>query len=144
MTGNRAVAFMFIPLGIVLALFTVGYAAMSRYIENAGAFYAYVSRASAGSLVSGLRSSRSSPTTACRSGSTASSGSRWAALWQATSAWTSWWFWCLVAGVVIALLGVLQIDLNAKVLAVMLGLEVLIVALFDFAIPAIPVRRGSR
>ena len=55
-----------------------------------------------------------------------------------------WWFWCLVAGVVIALLGVLQIDLNAKVLAVMLGLEVLIVALFDFAILAIRVRRGSR
>src|SRR3954454_22733577 len=43
-TGNRAVAFMFISLGIVLALFTVGYAAMSRYIENAGAFYAYVSK----------------------------------------------------------------------------------------------------
>jgi len=43
-TGNRAVAFMFIPLGIVLALFTVGYAAMSRYIENAGAYYAYVSK----------------------------------------------------------------------------------------------------
>src|SRR5829696_9056497 len=43
-TGNRAVAFMFIPLGIVLSLFTVGYAAMSRYIENAGAFYAYVSK----------------------------------------------------------------------------------------------------
>ena len=30
-TGNRAVAFMFIPLGIVLALFTVGYAAMLRF-----------------------------------------------------------------------------------------------------------------
>src|SRR3712207_6846903 len=45
-----------------------------------------------------------------------------------------WWFWCLVAGVIIALLGVLQIDLNARVLAVMLGLEVLIVALFDIAI----------
>lgn len=30
--------------GIVLLLFAVGYAAMSRYIKNAGGFYAYVSR----------------------------------------------------------------------------------------------------
>src|ERR687897_2530612 len=43
-TGNRGVPFMFIPLGIILALFAVGYAAMSRYIENTGAFYAYVSK----------------------------------------------------------------------------------------------------
>jgi len=43
-TGNRAVPFFFIPLGIVLALFVVGYAAMSRHVANAGAFYAYVAR----------------------------------------------------------------------------------------------------
>ena len=43
-TGNRGVAFMFIPLGIVLGLFAVGYAAMSRHVANAGAFYAYVAR----------------------------------------------------------------------------------------------------
>ena len=35
---------MFIPLGIVLGLFAVGYAAMSRHVANAGAFYAYVAR----------------------------------------------------------------------------------------------------
>ena len=43
-TGNRGVAFMFIPLGIMLGLFAVGYAAMSRHVANAGAFYAYVAR----------------------------------------------------------------------------------------------------
>src|SRR3954447_20008837 len=43
-TGNKGVPFMFIPLGIVLALFAVGYAAMSRHVANAGAFYAYVAR----------------------------------------------------------------------------------------------------
>jgi amino acid transporter len=47
-----------------------------------------------------------------------------------------------VAGVIIALLGVLQIDLNARVLAIMLGLEVLIVALFDFVILADPGPQG--
>ena len=43
-TGNRAVPFMFIPLGIVLVLFAVGYAAMSRYVANAGAFYSYIAQ----------------------------------------------------------------------------------------------------
>src|SRR6476620_10080234 len=43
-TGNRGIPFLFIPLGIILALFAVGYAAMSRYVANAGAFYAYVAR----------------------------------------------------------------------------------------------------
>src|SRR5918998_4339591 len=43
-TGNQAVPFMFIPLGIILALFAVGYAAMSRHVANAGAFYSYVAR----------------------------------------------------------------------------------------------------
>ena len=42
--GNMGVPFMFIPLGIMLALFAVGYAAMSRHVTNAGAFYAYVAR----------------------------------------------------------------------------------------------------
>ena len=36
-TGNKGVPFMYIPLGIMLALFAVGYAAMSRYVTNAGA-----------------------------------------------------------------------------------------------------------
>src|SRR3954470_3766389 len=43
-TGNKGVAFMFIPLGIILALFTVGYAAMSRHVANAGAFYSYIAK----------------------------------------------------------------------------------------------------
>src|SRR5687768_3372224 len=43
-TGNKGVPFMFIPLGIMLALFAVGYAAMSRHVANAGAFYSYVAQ----------------------------------------------------------------------------------------------------
>ena len=42
----------------------------------------------------------------------------------------------------IGVLGVLQIDLNARVLAVLLILEVVIVALFDFAILADPGPEG--
>jgi amino acid transporter len=53
-----------------------------------------------------------------------------------------WYWWCLFAGAIIAVLGVLRIDLNARVLAVLLCLEVLVVALFDFAILADPGPQG--
>jgi amino acid transporter len=142
-TGNRAVAFMFIPLGIVLALFTVGYAAMSRYIENAGAFYAYVSKGLG--RVSGIGAAFVA-LIAYNSMQIGIYGLFGVAMGGFMAGYLGvdlpWWLWCLVAGGVIALLGVLQIDLNAKVLAVMLGLEVLIVALFDFAILADPGPQG--
>jgi amino acid transporter len=142
-TGNRAVAFMFIPLGIVLALFTVGYAAMSRYIENAGAFYAYVSKGLG--RVSGIGAAFVA-LIAYNSMQIGIYGLFGVAMGGFMGGYLGvdlpWWFWCLVAGVIIALLGVLQIDLNARVLAVMLGLEVLIVALFDFAIFADPGPQG--
>src|ERR687894_88710 len=142
-TGNRAVAFMFIPLGIVLALFTVGYAAMSRYIENAGAFYAYVSKGLG--RVPGIGTAFVA-LIAYNSMQIGIYGLFGVAMGGFMAGYLGvdlpWWFWCLVAGGVIALLGVLQIDLNAKVLAVMLGLEVLIVALFDFAILADPGPQG--
>src|ERR1700741_3445928 len=35
---------LFVILGAVLALFSVGYAEMSRHVHNAGAFYAYIAR----------------------------------------------------------------------------------------------------
>ena len=34
----------YVVLAVALAIFAVGYAAMSRFITNAGAFYAYVSQ----------------------------------------------------------------------------------------------------
>lgn len=35
---------LFVALGVILILFSVGYAEMSRHVHNAGAFYAYISR----------------------------------------------------------------------------------------------------
>jgi len=37
-TGIAGVPLSFLLLGVALALFVVGYAAMSRYVANAGAF----------------------------------------------------------------------------------------------------------
>lgn len=142
-TGNQAIPFMFIPLGIVLALFATGYALMSHYITNAGAFYAYVSQgigkvAGVGTAFLALFSYN-----AMQIGIYGLFGVAMGAFaadnlsleWQ-------WYTWCFIALGVIAVLGLLQVDLNAKVLAIFLTLEILVVAVFDFAILGDPGPEG--
>ena len=41
-TGITALALAYIIIAVALALFAVGYAAMSRFVANAGAFYSYL------------------------------------------------------------------------------------------------------
>ena len=142
-TGNAGVPFMFIPLGIVLALFAVGYAAMSRHVANAGAFYAYVARGLGKVQAVGAAFVALVAYNAMQIGIYGLFGVAMGAFMADKVGITlDWWWWCLIGGAIIGVLGVLQIDFNARVLAVLLILEVLIVALFDFAILADPGPEG--
>jgi len=142
-TGNKGVPFMFIPLGIVLALFAVGYAAMSRHVTNAGAFYAYVARGLGKVQAVGAAFVALIAYNAMQIGIYGLFGVAMGAFMSDKIGITlDWWWWCLIGGAVIGVLGVLQIDLNARVLAVLLILEVVVVALFDFAILADPGPEG--
>ncbi len=142
-TGNQAVPFMFIPLGIMLGLFAVGYAAMSRHVTNAGAFYSYVSQGlgkvpGVGAAFVALIAYNAMQIGIYGLFGVALGGFMAVNLGIALP----WWAWCLIGGIVIAALGVLQIDLNARVLAVALILEVIVVLLFDFAVLADPGPQG--
>jgi amino acid transporter len=142
-TGNQGVPFMFIPLGITLALFAVGYAAMSRHVANAGAFYAYVARGLGKVQAVGAAFIALIAYNAMQIGIYGLFGVAMGAFMaDKVGINLEWYWWCLIGGGIIGLLGVLQIDLNARVLAVLLILEVLIVALFDFAILADPGPEG--
>lgn len=131
-TGNIGVPLSFPVLGVALALFTVGYAAMSRYVHNPGAFYAYISQglgrvwgvaASAVALVS---------YNAIQIGLYGLFGASLAAFagahWHST---VPWWAWALAAWATVGLLGQLNVDLSAKVVGVVLAAEVVAVVLFD-------------
>lgn len=142
-TGNRGVPFLFIPLGIMLGLFAVGYAAMSRHVANAGAFYAYVAHGLGKVQAVGAAFVALIAYNSMQIGIYGLFGVATGAFMSAQLGINlAWWVWCLIGGAVIALLGVLQIDLNARVLAVILCLEVLIVVMFDFAILADPGPQG--
>src|SRR5579859_2210363 len=43
-TGLTAIPAAFLVIALILALFAVGYVAMTRHITNAGAFYAFIAR----------------------------------------------------------------------------------------------------
>jgi len=131
-TGVSGVPLSFLLLAIALGLFAVGYAAMSRFVANAGAFYSY--------LAHGL-----GPTWAVAGAFTALLsynaiqislyGLFGAALGDLVDSMTGlslpWWVWGVAALIVVGLLGMRRVDLNANVLAVLLVLECVAVALYD-------------
>src|SRR5712691_3100396 len=43
-TGLTGIPAAFLVIAVILALFATGYVAMTRYITNSGAFYAFISR----------------------------------------------------------------------------------------------------
>ncbi|HEU4656561.1 MAG TPA: APC family permease [Capillimicrobium sp.] len=138
-TGNKGLPIIFLPLALVLGLFAVGYAAMSRHVADAGAFYTYVTRglgrvAGVGTAFGALMAYN-----AMQLGIYGLFGVATASFMSDKIGITmDWYWWCLIGGAIIAVLGVLQVDLNAKVLAVLLILEIAVVAIFDFAILADP------
>jgi amino acid transporter len=138
-TGNQGLPFLFIPLGIILGVFAIGYAAMSHHVADAGAFYTYIARGLG--KVAGVSGAFVALVAynAMQLGIYGLFGVATAAFMADNLSITmEWYWWCLIGGAIIAVLGFLRIDLNAKVLGVALLLEVIIIAIFDFAILADP------
>ena len=125
---NLAVPLSFILLALVLALFTVGYMAMSRHVPHAATFYAYLSRGvgRVGGVTGGLVA-----LLAYNSIQICLYGLLGATFQQYIGG--VWWVWSLIIWAVIGLLGVLHVSINAVVLASLLISEVAMIALFDAA-----------
>ncbi len=139
-TGNVGVPLSFLVLAAALGLFAVGYAAMSRHVANAGAFYSYLAQGLGRTwAVSGAFTALIAYN-AIQIGLYGLFGAGFADFASASLGIDlPWWVWSLVALALVGLLGVLRVDLNAGVLAVLLVLEVVAVVLYDigaFAQPA--------
>ncbi|MFT4219464.1 MAG: APC family permease [Microbacterium sp.] len=133
--GGIGAAGAMLACGIVLILFATGFTAMSRYVRNAGAFYAYAAR--------GL-------------GRPAGIGTAFVTIFAyvvlsisfygfigffgqltASSVFgidVSWVVWSLLAAALVGLLGYRKIDVGAKVLAVLLTAEVAILVVLAVAV----------
>jgi len=142
-TGNRGIAFLFIPLGVILVIFTAGYAAMSHHMTSAGAFYAYVAQGLGKVAGVGTAFVALIAYNAMQIGIYGLFGVAFGAFMRnKLGIDLSWWAWCFIAWALIGVLGVLQVDLNARVLAVLLVCETAIVLLFDGSVLASPGPQG--
>jgi amino acid transporter len=131
-TGNVGVPLSFLVLSVALALFAVGYAAMSRHVSNAGAFYSYLAKGLgrswgvAGAFVALVAYN------AIQIGLFGLFGAGFADFAATVLGIDLPWFvWAYAALALVGILGVLRVDLNAKVLAVLLILEIVAVTLYD-------------
>ncbi|UNO42958.1 APC family permease [Streptomyces sp. MST-110588] len=134
---------LFVILGVVMALFSVGYAEMSRHVHNAGAFYAYIARGLGGTAGAGASFVALAAYNALQVGIYGIFGFEVAGLLDRHFHLSvAWWVPALLAVVVTGTLGALKIDLNAKVLGVLLVIEVALILVFDIAFAADPGPQG--
>ncbi len=124
-TGNVGTPLCYPILAVALALFSVGYAAMSRYVQSAGGFYPYAAQGLgpawgvAASFVAVLSYSAVQIGLVGLFGVVARD---FAGRYLGLS--LTWWAWSAVGLGVVAVFGVRKVDLNARVLLVLLACEV--------------------
>lgn len=139
-THVLGVPFGFVVLAAALAVFAIGYAAMSRFVTTAGAFYAYIAQGIGRAAGIGASVLAVIAYNAMQIGIWGMFGFQVASLVQSkTGVEIPWWVYVLAGIVVVAVMGVNRVDLSAKVLGVLVALEFLVVIVFDvvaFANPA--------
>ncbi|WP_369201650.1 APC family permease [Streptomyces sp. PU-14G] len=141
--GVVGLPLLFVILGVIMALFGIGYAEMSRHVHNAGAFYAYIARGLGGLAGAGASYVALVAYSALQVGVYGIFGFEVAGLLEKFfGVGVAWWIPALVALVVTGVLGARKIDLNAKVVGVVLICEVLLVLVIDVAYAADPGPQG--
>ena len=131
-TGSLGVPLGFLLIAVILTVFAVGYTAMGRFITNAGAFYAYIAQGLGRPLGVGASLIALVSYNAMQVGIYGLFGFQLSMFLEAKFGFASpWWIWILLCIVVVGVLGVNRVDLSAKVLGVLVGLEFLVVIVFD-------------
>ncbi|QTX05374.1 APC family permease [Agromyces archimandritae] len=130
----------FIVLAAALAVFAIGYAAMSRFVTNAGAFYAYVARGLGRPTGVGASVVALIAYNMMQIGIWGMFGFQVSTfIAEKTGADIPWWVGVLVGILIVGWMGVNRVDLSAKVLGVLVAAEFIVVIVFDivaFAQPA--------
>jgi amino acid transporter len=138
-TGLLGLPIAFLLVGVLLAVFGVGYVAMSRHVANAGAFYAYIAAGLSRPIGVGAAWVALAAYNLLQVGLYGVIGAAASPLleqWFGIS--LSWWVVALTAWAIVGILGLQQVDINGKVLAVLLCAEVAVIAVFSIASLANP------
>ena len=141
--GVQGLPVAYVVMPVLLAIFAIGYVAMSRHITNAGAFYTYVTHGLGRPLGVGAAWMSLLAYNGLQVGLYGVIGAAAAGpLEQFFGITTEWWVIALVVWAIVGILGLLRVDVNGKVLAVLLSAEVIIVLIYDFAYLTQPSEAG--
>lgn len=131
-TGHTALAPAMLTVAAVLALFTVGYVAMSRRMTNVAGFHAYIARGLGRPVGVGAAWVCLITRNVLQLGLYGLVGAAGAPLlvrWFGVA--PAWWLMALAAWALVAVLGVLRVDVTGVTLAVLLLAEVAVLLVFD-------------
>ena len=135
--GGIGSACMFLFVGVLLVIFAAGFTAMSRFVPNSGAFFSYITLGLGRPLGLGIAVVA---TFGYALGTIGTYGAFAVFASQATSALvgidTSWQLWAFIAMVIAGVLGLLNVDLNLRVLGTMLIGELLVLTVLSMCIIA--------
>ncbi|HEX4721073.1 MAG TPA: APC family permease [Pseudonocardiaceae bacterium] len=138
-SGITGLPLAFVLLGVVLLLFCVGYNAMSRRISNAGAFYAYIAQGLSRPIGVAAAWIAMSAYNLLQVGLYGIFGDVGAPLFKQ---WFGidlpWWGWGLITWGVVAILGLVQVELNGSVLGVLMVAEILVILVYFVAFVSHP------
>jgi amino acid transporter len=133
-TGLIGIPLAFLAVGVVVALFSVGYVAMARHVSNAGAFYAFVARGlgrPVGVAAAWVALLAYSALQVALYGAIGAAAAPLLQEWFGLR--VGWWVIALAAWLLVAVLGLLRVDLNGIVLAVLLVAEIAVIVVFSGA-----------
>ena len=133
--GNgTGVPAMFIVITALMLAFAVGYVAMAKHVKNAGAFYAYAARGLGGHVGGAVAILALLSYNCMQFGLIGLFGGVASGVFGGLGIEMPWYYWSLIALILVGILGYRQVDLSAKVMIVLVALEYLIVLVVDFAI----------
>ena len=136
--GNTAVPIVYLVVAAILSMFTVGFVAMSRHIVNSGAFYSYISHGLGRVIGVGAAFVALPAYSLMQIGLFGLFGSAASGILAGIGLTVSWYTCALVAWLVVAVLGLLWVDLSGRVLAILLVAEITVVLLYDLVMVAHP------
>ena len=142
-SGVNGIPVGYLAIALVLGLFAIGYVTMARQVENAGAFYAYIAKGLgrvSGTAAGGVALLAYNVLQVSLLGGF---GVGAADLVRGLGGGAHpWWLYAGIGLAGVAVLGVLRIDINGRVLGVLLAAEVLVILVYDAAFVARPAAAG--
>ena len=124
----------YLIVGLVIVIFAVGFVAMSRKVQGNGAFYAYITAAFGRKTGAGAAWLALLAYNTVQAAMYGLYGAVFSGLLASVGLDVPWWLLALVTMAGVQVLGSMNIELGAKVLAFLVGLEVAVLLLFGFTV----------